>query len=95
MRLTNDSYVISITSKGGKTERYFRDEAGWLKVSMRGRTLRISSQASTKPRNSAWLLPPMPTFLTRPNSQSVVPARASTRSPKPLGPGLGAAEPST
>ena len=44
MRLTNDSYVISITSKGGKTERYFRDEAGWLKVSMRGRTFRMTAK---------------------------------------------------
>ncbi len=43
MRLTNDSYV-SITSKGGKTERYFRDEAGWLKVSMRGRTFRMTAE---------------------------------------------------
>jgi hypothetical protein len=44
VRLTNDSYVISITSKGGKTERYFRDEAGWVKVSMRGRTFRITAE---------------------------------------------------
>jgi len=44
LRLTNDSYVISITSKGGKTERYFRDEAGWLKVSMRGRTFRMTAE---------------------------------------------------
>ena len=44
MRLTNDSYVISITSKGGETERYFRDEAGWVKVSMRGRTFRMTAE---------------------------------------------------
>jgi hypothetical protein len=44
MRLTNDSYVISITSTGGKTERYFRDHAGWLKVSMRGRTFRMTAE---------------------------------------------------
>jgi len=44
LRLTNDSYVISITSKGGKTERYFRYEAGWLKVSMRGRTFRMTAE---------------------------------------------------
>ena len=44
MRLTNDSYVISITSNGGQTERYFRDEAGWLKVSMRGRTFRMTAE---------------------------------------------------
>jgi hypothetical protein len=44
VRLTNDSYVTPITSKGGKTERYFRDEAGWLKVSMRGRTFRMTAE---------------------------------------------------
>jgi hypothetical protein len=44
LRLTNDSYVISITSKGGKTEHYLRDEAGWLKVSMRGRTFRMTAE---------------------------------------------------
>lgn len=44
MRLTNDSYVTPITSKGGKTERYFRDEAGWLKVSMGGRTFRMTAE---------------------------------------------------
>jgi len=35
MRLTNDTYVISISSKTGKTERYYRDNAAWMKVSMR------------------------------------------------------------
>ena len=45
MRLTNDSYVIFLGSKTtGKTERYFRDEAGWAKVSMRGRTFRMSAE---------------------------------------------------
>jgi hypothetical protein len=44
LRLTNDSYVISITSRGGKTERYLHDEAGWLKVSMRGRTFRMTAE---------------------------------------------------
>ena len=44
MRLTNDSYVIVIGSKSGKTERYYRDAAGWLKVSMRGRTFRMTAE---------------------------------------------------
>ena len=44
MRLTNDRYTISITSRGGKTERYFRDETGWLKVSMRGRQFRTTAE---------------------------------------------------
>jgi hypothetical protein len=44
MRLTNDSYVILISSKAGKTERYYRDKAGWVKVSMRGRTFRMTAE---------------------------------------------------
>lgn len=44
MRLTNDSYVIVIGSKTGKIERYYRDAAGWLKVSMRGRTFRMTAE---------------------------------------------------
>jgi hypothetical protein len=44
MRLTNDSYMIVIGSKTGKTERYDRDEVGWMKVSMRGRTFRMTAE---------------------------------------------------
>lgn len=44
MKLTNDSYLIIIRSKTGKTERYYRDEDGWLKVSMRGRTFRMTAE---------------------------------------------------
>jgi hypothetical protein len=44
LKLTNDSYVIIIRSKTGKTERYYRDEDGWLKVSMRGRTFRMTAE---------------------------------------------------
>ncbi len=44
MRLTNDSYVILIRSKTGKTERYYRDKVGWMKVSMRGRTFRMTAE---------------------------------------------------
>jgi hypothetical protein len=36
--------VIIIRSKTGKTERYYRDEDGWLKVSMRGRTFRMTAE---------------------------------------------------
>lgn len=32
MRLTNDSYVINITSKNW-TEQYFREKEGWVKIS--------------------------------------------------------------
>jgi hypothetical protein len=44
MRLTNDSYVVSISSRTGRTERYYRDEAGWVKVSMRGRAFRMTAE---------------------------------------------------
>ena len=36
MKLTNDCYLILIHTKNA-TERYYRDKAGWLKVSTRGR----------------------------------------------------------
>lgn len=44
MRLTNDSYLVLIRSKTGKTERYYRDEVGWKKESMRGRTFRMTAE---------------------------------------------------
>jgi len=43
MRLANDSYVILIGSKNF-TERYYRDKTGWLKVSARGRTFRMTAE---------------------------------------------------
>ena len=43
MKLTNDSYIILIGTKNF-TERYCRDEAGWLKVSARGRTFRMTAE---------------------------------------------------
>jgi hypothetical protein len=43
MRLTNDSYVILLGTKN-LTERYFRDRDGWLKVSARGRTFRMTAE---------------------------------------------------
>ena len=36
MKLTNDSYLILINTKSA-TERYFRNETGWVKISTRGR----------------------------------------------------------
>lgn len=43
MKLSNDNYVIWIgTTKF--TERYFRDETGWLKISARGRTFRMTAE---------------------------------------------------
>ena len=43
MKLTNDCYVILIGTKNF-TERYYRDKAGWLKVSARGRTFRMTAE---------------------------------------------------
>ena len=43
MKLTNDSYVIWIKTKNA-TERYYRDKKGWLKVSTRGRTFRMTAE---------------------------------------------------
>jgi len=43
MDLTNDSYLISISSKGW-TERYYRDADGWVKESARGRIFRATAE---------------------------------------------------
>ena len=42
MKLTNDSYIILIGTKNF-TERYYRDKAGWLKASARGRKFRMTA----------------------------------------------------
>jgi hypothetical protein len=43
MKLTNDSYVIKMGTKNF-TERYYRDQTGWLKVSARGRKFRMTAE---------------------------------------------------
>ena len=43
MKLTNDNYIILIGTKNF-TERYYRDKAGWLKVSARGRAFRMTAE---------------------------------------------------
>ena len=43
MKLTNDTYLISIGTKNF-TEYYYRDKDGWLKVSTRGRTFRMTAE---------------------------------------------------
>ena len=43
MDLTNDSYVILISTKSS-TERYYRDKDGWLKVSTRGNKFRATAE---------------------------------------------------
>ncbi len=45
MDLTNESYVIWIGSTTSTAkERYYRDKAGWVKVSMRGRMFRMTAE---------------------------------------------------
>src|SRR6266850_2279634 len=48
MKLTNDSYVVLIGTKNF-TERYYRDKAGWLKVSARGRKFRMTAEQVLNP----------------------------------------------
>jgi hypothetical protein len=43
MKLTNNSYTIFIGTKNF-TERYYRDKAGWLKVSARGLTFPMTAE---------------------------------------------------
>jgi hypothetical protein len=43
MKLTNNHYVVRISTKNF-TERYYRDEAGWLKISARGRKFRMTAE---------------------------------------------------
>lgn len=43
MELTNERYVIRLSTKNF-TERYYRDEAGWVKESSRGRVFRASAE---------------------------------------------------
>ena len=43
MNLTNDSYTILISTKNW-TERYYRDDEGWLKESARGRKFRATAE---------------------------------------------------
>lgn len=43
MKLANDSYVILLGTKNF-TERYYRDNDGWLKESARGRKFRITAE---------------------------------------------------
>jgi len=43
MKLTNDSYIISIGTKNF-TEKYFRDEDGWIKISAKGKKFRMTAE---------------------------------------------------
>ena len=43
MKLTNDSYIISIGTKNF-TEKYFRDGKGWVKISAKGKKFRMTAE---------------------------------------------------
>lgn len=43
MNLRNESYTIFIGTKNF-TERYFKDKKGWVKVSARGNTFRMTAE---------------------------------------------------
>jgi len=43
MKMTNDTYCVVFQGKR-TTERYYRDKAGWLKVSARGRLFRMTAE---------------------------------------------------
>lgn len=43
MRLTNDSYIISMGTKNF-SEKYFRDEDGWVKISAKGKKFRMTAE---------------------------------------------------
>ena len=43
MNLTNDTYVIVMGSES-RSERYYRDAKGWVKVSLRGRVFRATAE---------------------------------------------------
>ena len=43
MKLTNDSYIVSISTKKF-TEKYFRDKDGWVKISAKGNKFRMTAE---------------------------------------------------
>ena len=43
MKLTNDRYIISMGTKNF-TEKYYRDEKGWIKVSAKGSKFRMTAE---------------------------------------------------
>lgn len=43
MNLKNESYVISIGTKNF-TEKYYKDEKGWLKISAKGKEFRMTAE---------------------------------------------------
>lgn len=43
MKLTNDSYIIYIGTKNF-TEKYYKDNNGWIKLSARGKEFRMTAE---------------------------------------------------
>jgi hypothetical protein len=43
MKMTNDTYCVTLRGKN-TTERYYRDQTGWVKVSSRGRVFRATAE---------------------------------------------------
>lgn len=43
MKLTNDTYIIYIGTKNF-TEKYYKDEKGWLKISAKGNEFRMTAE---------------------------------------------------
>jgi hypothetical protein len=43
MKLTNDRYIISMGTKNF-TEKYYRDEKGWIKMSAKGNKFRMTAE---------------------------------------------------
>lgn len=43
MKLTNDSYVITMGTKNF-TEKYYKDKDGWVKISAKGNKFRMTAE---------------------------------------------------
>ena len=43
MRLTNDSYIITMGTKNF-TETYYKDETGWVKISAKGKKFSMTAE---------------------------------------------------
>jgi hypothetical protein len=43
MKMTNDTYCVVLRGKK-MSERYYRDQSGWLKVSAQGRVFRLTPE---------------------------------------------------
>lgn len=43
MKLTNDSYVITLGTKNF-SETYYKDKEGWIKISAKGNKFRMTSE---------------------------------------------------